>query len=88
MTGVSRAPRHPCRDRALTEAGEAMTTLSGEFLTKNLEGPGKNANQRDKEMPHRTRCKARSEAYFFDATRPKCAKAFGKNCLVGVASPS
>ncbi len=67
--------------------GEEMTTLSGDFVTRVFEGPFSSIGTWQSEMEAEAR-KAGSEAkkvYFFYTTCPKCAKAYGKNYVVGVA---
>jgi len=64
------------------------TTLSGKFMTKVFEGPFKNAGQWYKQL---TRYVKRSghepkKIYFFYTTCPKCAKHYGKNYVIGLAS--
>ena len=68
-------------------AGETMTTLSGDFVTKVFEGPYQQAKAWHSEMEaiadkRGTPAKA---VHFFYTTCPKCAKAYGKNYVVGVA---
>lgn len=66
---------------------EEMTELSGDFITKVFEGPYREARQWYEEM--RELVKARDgtpgDVYFFYTTCPKCAKAYGRNYVVGVA---
>jgi hypothetical protein len=66
---------------------EEMTTLSGDFVTKVFEGPYREAKHWDEEMRQLVTAKGGtpSEVYFFYTTCPKCAKAYGKNYVVGVA---
>lgn len=64
--------------------GEEETTLSGDFVMRVFEGPYREVRHWHGEM------KALSGAgdegiYFFYTTCPKCAKAYGKNYVVGVA---
>ena len=67
--------------------GEEMTTLSGDYVTKVFEGPYKDVKEWYGEMERvvRDRGKEPGEIYFFYTTCPKCAKAYGKNYVVGVA---
>lgn len=67
---------------------EEMTTLSGDFLTKVFEGPYSQARKWHEEMQliARGRKPDPGEVYFFYTTCPKCAKAYGKNYVVGVAA--
>ncbi len=67
--------------------GEDTVTLSGDFITKVFEGPYRKAKvwyEEMKDLAH-TREGASGEVYFFYTTCPKCAKAYGKNYIVGVA---
>lgn len=65
-----------------------MTTLSGDYVTKVFEGPYRQARRWDEEMRQvaRDRTAEPREVYFFYTTCPKCAKAYGKNYVVGVAA--
>ncbi len=66
---------------------EEMTTLSGDFVTKVFEGPYREARNWSEEMKDLAREKGgeAKDVYFFYTTCPKCAKAYGKNYVVGVA---
>ena len=66
---------------------EEMTTLSGDFITKVFEGPYRKAKDWYDEMKDlvRNSGKTPGEVWFFYTTCPKCAKAYGKNYVVGVA---
>ena len=66
---------------------EEMTTLSGDFVTKVFEGPYREAEEWYQEMVQLVREHGSRPAgiYFFYTTCPKCAKAYGKNYVVGVA---
>jgi hypothetical protein len=66
---------------------EEMTTLSGDFVTKVFEGPYRKARDWETEMRELVaqRGGKPSDVYFFYTTCPKCAKAYGKNYVVGVA---
>ncbi len=66
--------------------GEEMTTLSGDFLTKVFEGPYREAKQWHAEMEAlaHARGKEPKSVWFFYTTCPKCAKAYGKNYVVGL----
>lgn len=66
---------------------EAMTTLSGDFVTKVFEGPYREARNWHFEMQDlvRSRGCTPGEVWFFYTTCPKCAKAYGQNYVVGVA---
>ena len=70
--------------------GEEMTTLSGDFITKVFEGPYSQARHWHEEMRQiaRDRKSEPGDVYFFYTTCPKCAKAYGKNYVVGVAATS
>ena len=66
---------------------EEAVTLTGDFTTKVFEGPYRNAKDWYAEMQAIAREKGATtdEVYFFYTTCPKCAKAYGKNYVVGVA---
>lgn len=66
---------------------EEMVTLSGEFLTRVYEGPYREARHWDQDLQDRVRQAGGSpgRVYFFYTTCPNCAKAYGKNYVVGVA---
>lgn len=68
-------------------ANEEMTTLSGDFVTKVFEGPYRKARDWYREMQDlvRARGKTPGEVYFYYTTCPRCAKAYGKNYVIGVA---
>ena len=68
-------------------AGEDLTKLSGDFVTKVFEGPYSNMKVWEEEMKRevRERDLVPHDIYFFYTTCPKCAKAYGKNYVVGVA---
>jgi hypothetical protein len=67
---------------------EEMTTLTGDFVTKVFEGPYRQARRWHREMRRlgRDRNAAPAEIWFFYTTCPKCARAYGKNYVVGVAA--
>lgn len=66
--------------------GEEMTTLSGNFVTRVFEGPYREAANWHHEMKDAAAEKGEpGEVYFFYTTCPRCAKAYGKNYVVGVA---
>lgn len=66
--------------------GEEMTTLSGDFVTRVFEGPYRQAAIWHDEMKDLAGQKGKpGEVYFFYTTCPNCAKAYGKNYVVGVA---
>lgn len=64
------------------------TRLSGDFITRVFEGPYKNLPKWDKELVEGIAAKGKevNQSYFFYTTCPKCAKAYGKNYVVGVAA--
>lgn len=66
---------------------EEMTTLSGDFVTKVFEGPYQEARHWHEELAElaRSRGGEPKSIWFFYTTCPKCAKAYGKNYVVGVA---
>ncbi len=66
---------------------EQAVTLSGDFITKVFEGPYHKAKAWHEEMINlaRERGGTSDEVYFFYTTCPRCAKAYGKNYIVGVA---
>jgi hypothetical protein len=68
-------------------ADEEMTTLSGDYITKVLEGPYSKAKDWHGEMTTLAKAKGaeNKNIYFFYTTCPKCAKAYGMNYVVGVA---
>lgn len=65
---------------------EDMTTLSGDFVTKVFEGPCQEARHWHEELAElaRSRGGEPNSIWFFYTTCPKCAKAYGKNYVVGV----
>jgi hypothetical protein len=65
---------------------EEMTTLSGRFLTKVFEGPYWKARDWHDEMEQlaRDRGATPGPVWFFYTTCPKCAKAYGRNPVVGI----
>lgn len=66
---------------------EEAVTLSGDFVTKVFEGPYRKAKDWYREMVDLGQKKGATtaEVYFFYTTCPKCAKAYGRNFVVGVA---
>jgi len=70
--------------------GVEMVALSGVFLTKVFEGPYSNAKKWCGEMERfvADQGKHLDQLYFFYTTCPRCAKAYGKNYVVGVAKVS
>lgn len=67
--------------------GARMAYLSGTFLTKVFEGPYSNARRWVKEMNAlvAARGKELERLYFAYTTCPACAKAYGKNYVIGFA---
>ncbi|WP_212522837.1 hydrolase [Actibacterium sp. MT2.3-13A] len=67
-------------------AGEEMTTLSGIFLTRVFEGPYREAKHWQDEMEALARAEGHDPkaVYFFYTTCPRCAKAYGRNYVVGL----
>lgn len=67
--------------------GAEMVRLSGTFLTKVFEGPYADVKRWCGEMERAVAEKGKrlDTQYFFYTTCPKCAKAYGKNYVVGVA---
>jgi hypothetical protein len=66
---------------------EAMTRLSGDFVTKVFEGPYREAGKWHAQMQELVRARGGppGDVYFFYTTCPKCAKHYGRNYVVGVA---
>ncbi|WP_284614767.1 hydrolase [Aquabacterium humicola] len=67
---------------------EQMTTLSGDFVTKVFEGPYERIGQWRDELAQRVRAHhaVPGDVYFFYTTCPKCAQAYGRNYVVGIAA--
>jgi hypothetical protein len=67
--------------------GEDMITLSGDFVTKVFEGPFRDASKWCDALTEHAREKGHDvkKIYYFYTTCPKCAKAYGKNYVVGIA---
>ncbi|MCK5001486.1 MAG: hypothetical protein KAJ92_03390 [Gammaproteobacteria bacterium] len=67
--------------------GQKMVNMTGDFLTRVLEGPYKNAPKWEKEMESFVNSKGKQvkKTYFFYTTCPKCSKFYGKNYVVAVA---
>lgn len=67
--------------------GARMTALSGEFLTHVYEGPYRDAKQWARDMAARVAGEGKSleKLYFAYTTCPACAKAYGKNYVIGFA---
>ncbi len=68
--------------------GAEMTTVSGTFLTKVFEGPYSNTGKWVREMQAYVKSKGKElkNLYFFYTTCPKCAKVYGKNYTVILAT--
>lgn len=66
---------------------EEMVTLSGDFITRVFEGPYREVGKWHEAMQDEVRAMGREpgKIWFFYTTCPKCAKAYGKNYVVGVA---
>lgn len=67
--------------------GEESETLSGDFTTKVFEGGYREAKEWFEEMKKVSadHGKPDGRVYFWYTTCPKCAKAYGKNYVVGLA---
>jgi hypothetical protein len=70
--------------------GEEMTAMTGDFVTKVFEGSYGQARQWCEIMRQAVGVPnaEKSDVYFFYTTCPKCAKAYGRNYVVGVAAIS
>ena len=66
---------------------EEMTTLSGDFITQVFEGPYRDLPEWEDALKKQVaeRGDAPGRTFFFYTTCPKCAKAYGKNYVVGLA---
>lgn len=66
---------------------EEMTKLSGDCITRVLEGPYRRFKDFDHDMHVAAKVmgKTAKDVFFFYTTCPKCAKVYGENCIVGVA---
>lgn len=66
---------------------EEMTTFTGKFVTAVFEGPYSQMGSWQAEMTRRAaeQGKPDGEVWFYYTTCPKCAKAYGKNYVVGLA---
>ena len=66
--------------------GQDMVRVTGDFVTKVFEGPYKEVPHWCKELNESIRAQGKEtrQTYFFYTTCPKCAKAYGKNYVVGV----
>ena len=65
-----------------------MTRLSGDFITRVFEGGYRRAKDFDHDMRVAATAagKTAKDVFFFYTTCPKCAKVYGENYIVGVAS--
>jgi len=72
---------------ASTIALPTVEPRGGDFLTKVFEGPYSDARQWCAEMERHVTAEGRQldTLYLFYTTRPRCAKHYGKNYVVGVA---
>jgi hypothetical protein len=72
---------------AVTQEVPGLSTkrLTGTFLTKVFEGPYRNAPQWHEQLGDYARSTGHTPyaSYFFYTACPKCAKAYGKNYVVG-----
>lgn len=68
--------------------GAEMTRVSGTFLTKAFEGPYSNTGKWVGEMKAYVKSEGKElkKLYFFYTTCPKCAKVYGKNYTVILAT--
>ena len=66
---------------------EEMTTLSGDYITRVFEGPYARAREWHAEMQDLAQGGdgEPGRVYFYYTTCPKCAKAYGRNFVVGLA---
>ncbi len=66
--------------------GEEMIRLSGEFIARVFEGPYRHAKNWDHDMQVAAEAAGHTakRVFMFYTTCPKCAKAFGKNYVVGL----
>lgn len=68
-------------------AGEEMTALSGDYVTRVFEGEYRQVKDWHAEMEELVRARGvePKRVRFYYTTCPKCAKVYGKNYVVGVA---
>ncbi|WGH78126.1 hydrolase [Jannaschia ovalis] len=66
--------------------GEEMVTLTGRYLTRVFEGPYRNAPHWIETLRDIAKAKGatRDETWVFYTTCPKCARAYGRNYVVGL----
>ncbi|UWQ48069.1 hydrolase [Leisingera aquaemixtae] len=67
--------------------GEEMKEITGDFLTRVFEGPYRRARDwmHDMEVAAEADGKTAGRIFMFYTTCPKCARAYGKNYVIGVA---
>lgn len=67
--------------------GEEMTRITGEFITRVFEGPYRQAKYWDHDMETAAEAAGHTakRVFMFYTTCPKCARAYGKNYVVGIA---
>ncbi|AHD03736.1 hydrolase [Leisingera methylohalidivorans] len=67
--------------------GEEMTEFSGDFITRVFEGSYRKAKDWEHEMEVAAEAggKTAGSVYMFYTTCPRCARAYGKNYVIGVA---
>ena len=67
--------------------GEEMVRLSGEFIARVFEGPYRHAKNWEHDMQVAAEADGHTakRVFMFYTTCPKCAKAYGKNYVVGLA---
>ena len=63
--------------------GEEMTTLSGDFRTRVFEGPYRRVPTWHRALDPEA-ARGADDVWFFYTTCPKCARAYGRNYVVGV----
>ena len=66
---------------------EEMVTMSGEYMTRVFEGPYRHAKNwvHDMEVAAEAAGHTAKRVFMFYTTCPKCARAYGKNYIIGVA---
>nr|WP_311199429.1 hydrolase [Leisingera aquaemixtae] len=67
--------------------GEEMKEITGDFITRVFEGPYRRARDwmHDMEVAAEADGKTAGRIFMFYTTCPKCARAYGKNYVIGVA---
>lgn len=67
--------------------GEEMVRVSGEFIARVFEGPYRHAKnwEHDMEVAAEAAGQVAKRVFMFYTICPKCAKAYGKNYVVGLA---